>query len=163
MTQFRLQRVLDHRKRREDELQQRLAAAMAALAHAENDLTLLIAEEARQRDELSRLLSGGRVDAGQIQMLGYTLAAYARSIAAQREEVCRRIAFEDEERGRLNSATSDRKALDKVKEQHERRELIDRNRRERELLEEIATARAARLRMAAALISHTPGGGGGSQ
>ena len=148
MAKFRLQKVLDYRQRREDELRLRLAAAGRARAQAEETLAALAAEERARRDELSQMLDGGRIDAAFVREMGLLLDVCGRAITAQREEVARRGAFENEERIRLTTAMSERKALDKLRERHVEREYKEFNRREALVMEEIATARAAALRAA---------------
>jgi flagellar export protein FliJ len=141
---FRLQRVL--RKRREDEALARLATATNARTACEQALSALTAEERAQRETLSQRLSGGRIDPGEIGEFGRVLDVYSQAIAAKRLELQRRCEDEDAARAALTSATIDRKALDKVRERHAERETAEQNRKESGFLEEIAAARAARLR-----------------
>ncbi len=141
---FRLQRVLDFRRQREEEMRQRLGAATRARVQAEAELHARIVAQEALRDSLARLLSGGRVDAARVQEMGALLEVAARAIDAQREEVGRRLAFESEERGRLATAMSERKALDRLRERHDERERREELRREAVMLDEIATARAVR-------------------
>lgn len=148
MAAFRLQRVLDYRKQREDELRQRLALALQARVRAEQALTRLLDEEQQRREELSAMLNGGSIDAGRVQELGRMLNLYPQAIAAQREEIARRAAFEAEERTRLQTASVERKGLDRLREQHEQRERVESNRREALLIDDIVTARTARQRLA---------------
>lgn len=148
MSAFRLQRVLDYRRRREEEMQQRHGAAVRARVEAEVRLTALIAEERRRREELGAKLGGGHIDAGDVQKLGLLIDAAGRAITSQREEVARRAAFEEEERARLAAAVSERKALDKLRERHDERERVEQNRRDALLLEEINATRSARARNA---------------
>jgi len=157
MSEFRLQRVLELRKRREEELQQRLAAATAARSRSESMLTLLTADEQRRREELGSLLLGGRVEPGYVQELGLMLEARGASIARQREELEKALSFEDEERGRLIVATVERRALERLREQHDERERVRSVRKEAVLLDEIGTARAARQRLAAAAAAAVAG------
>ena len=146
MSAFRLQRVLDLRKRREDEALARLATATHARVACEGALTALLADEQAQHETLSRRLSGGSIDPGEIGEFGRVLDVYARAVAAKRLELQRRVEDEDAARAALTSATIDRKALDKAKERHTERETVAQNRKESGFLEEIAAARAARLR-----------------
>jgi flagellar export protein FliJ len=146
MATFRLQRLLDLRRRREEQMQQRLAAATQARARAEQLLRMFETEAERRRDAITALLAGGRVDARAVQDGGLALDAAERAIEAQKQEVNKALAFEEEERGRLTVAMSERKALDRLREQHEARELAELNRREAIVLGEIANSRAARSR-----------------
>ena len=150
MKPFRLQRVLDHRQKKEDELKLRLAAAAGARAQAETALADAIAVEQARRQELSDLLSGGRVDAGRVQELGRFLEACGRAVVQARAEVGRRATFESEERTRLTTAVQERKALDSLRERHVERERVEALRKDAALLEEIAGAAAIRARQAIA-------------
>jgi len=149
MPAFRLQRVLDLRKRREEELQQRLALAAAARVRAETTLSRLLLDEQRRREELAALLSRGAIEPGLLRELGLLLEVRGASIVAQREAIKRASAFEAEERTRLIAATVDRRALDKLHERHDEREREEANHKEGLLLDEIAArgAIAAQLAM----------------
>ncbi len=94
------------------------------------------------------MLNCGRIDAGRVQELGRMLNLYPQAIAAQRDEIARRTAFEAEERVRLQAASVERKGLDRLREQHEQRERVESNRREALLIDDIVTARTARQRLA---------------
>ena len=118
MKPFRLQSVLEHRRRREDELQQRLANAIAARTEAESRLQLLIDEQRHQRDTLGAILAGGPIDAREVKERADRLDSFERSIDHQRDEVGRRAAFVEEERARLTTAVQERKALDLLLERH---------------------------------------------
>jgi len=153
---FRLQRVLDLRKRREDEALARLATATNARVTCEDALRALIADEQAQRETLAQRLSGGHIDPGEIAEFGRVLAVYAQAVAGKRFELQRRREDEDAARAALTSATIDRKALDKARERHVERETLAQNRKESSFLDEIAAARAARLRLAPALAGGKP-------
>jgi flagellar export protein FliJ len=118
MKPFRLQSVLEHRRRREDELQQRLANAIAAHAEAESRLQLLIDEQRHQRDTLGAMLAAGPIDAREVKERADRLDSFERAIDHQRDEVGRRAAFVEEERARLTAAVQERKALDLLLERH---------------------------------------------
>jgi flagellar export protein FliJ len=118
MPTFRLQRVLDLRKRVEEEAQQRFAAASHARVAAEQRLSTLCADEQRRREELSALLAGGRIDADRVRAANLLVELCGHAIAAQREEVARRVTTENEERARLTRAMVERKALDRLRERH---------------------------------------------
>jgi flagellar export protein FliJ len=147
MKPFRLQSVLEHRKRREDELQQRLANATAARTEAETRLHMLIDEQRRQRDTLAAKLAAGPIDAREVKERAYLLDSFERAVEQQRDDVARRAAFEEEERARLTVAVQERKALDLLRERHEERERSEEIRRDGLVLEEIASA--ARIRLTA--------------
>lgn len=153
MTAFRLQRVLDIRKRRQDEALARLALAANARAATEAALTTLIAEERLQHEALSQRLSGGRIDPGEIAEFGRVLDVYLQAIAGKRIELQRRFEDEDAARAALTAATIDRKALDKAKDRHVERETVAVQRKESSFMEEIAAARATRQRMTAHAVA----------
>jgi flagellar export protein FliJ len=151
MSAFRLQRVLELRKRREEEALTRLAAASRARAATEAALAALIAEERLQRDALAQRLAGGRIDPDKVREFGRVLDVYAKAIAGKRVELQRRFEEEEQARAALTAATVARKALDRARERHEEREHAERQRHENSFLDEIATLRAARLDAASAL------------
>jgi len=149
MARFRLQRILDYRQRREEQMRQRFGAAVSARVRAEQDLATLDAAVERERVSLGRLLAEARVDAGTLRDRNANLELYARAVEAQREAVARALAFENEERGHLTAAMADRKALDTLRDRHiewERREDL---RKDALVLDEIAGRRALRERLAA--------------
>ena len=150
MAGFRLQRVLELRRRKEEELQQRLALAAAARVRAEAELQAQIDDEQRRREEIAALLRAGRLDPGHVRELGAMLEARGQAIARQREAVIRAVAFEEEERVRLVHATVERRALDTLHQRHEERERLAARRIEATLIDEIAGNGAARVRLAAA-------------
>jgi flagellar export protein FliJ len=150
MAGFRLQRVLDLRKRKEEELQQRLALAAGARVRAEVELQAQLDDEQRRREEIAALLRAGRIDPGQLRELGQLLEARGQAIVRQREAVVRAVAFEEEERARLVHATVERRALDTLRERHEERERTEARRVEAVLIDEIAGNGAARVRLATA-------------
>lgn len=157
MAQFRLQRVLDLRKRREEEQLGRLALATQARMRAQGELDGLVAEEQAQREALGARLQG-RIDPGEVAEFGRILNLYGVAIAGKRAELERRIAAEETERLGLTAATIDRKALDRVRERHVERETAERNHREAGFLDEIAAARSTRIRLAAAAAVVAGGG-----
>ncbi len=144
MTTFRLQRVLDLRKRAEEAARQQLGAATIARLAAEEEMRRRLHEEQRLREEVAALLTGGRVDAHRVQGLGLLLDAAARAIHEQEAAVSRCAAHEKEARVRLTAAMSSRKAMDKLREHFEERVRAEEKRREAVMLGEIANARAAR-------------------
>lgn len=142
MARFRLQKVLDHRRRHEDEMRQRVALAVAARARAEDALRRMQESEDAQRGDMLRLLSAGRVNAAHVHAMGLLLETAERAIRAQAEDITQRATFEQEERARLTAAMVERKALDRLRERHEERERADRVRQDNHLMEEIASRRA---------------------
>ena len=141
---FRLQRVLDLRKRVEEEAQQRLAAASHARVAAERRLTDLRADEQRRREELGALLAAGRVDADRVRAANLLLELCGSAIVSQQSEVGRRLEVESEERVRMTKAMVERKALDKLRERHQEQLYAEEKHHEAVFMDEIANARAAR-------------------
>jgi flagellar export protein FliJ len=146
MATFRLQRILDYRRRKEDQMRQRFGAAVAARVRAEQDLLTLHAAVERERDSLGRLFTAERVSAGDLADRSLALDLYARAVDAQREEVARRVDFEDEERTRLTAAMAERKALENLHERHRERERREALRKEALILNEVANGRVMRQR-----------------
>ncbi len=143
---FRLQRVLDLKRWKEERQRQRLGAAVQARLAAERRLHDLLAEERRRREALAALLAGGRVDAARVLEASRLLDAATRAVAAQTRVVAERRAAEEAERARLVEAMRERQALDRLHERYREHERVEQNRREAAALGEIATTRAARQR-----------------
>jgi flagellar export protein FliJ len=141
---FRLQRILDLKRWKEEQQRQRLGAAARARLTAERRLHELQAEERRRRETMAALLAGGRVDAARVLEAARLLDAVTRAVAAQARVVAERRAAEEVERARLVEAMRERQAFDRLRERHAERERDEHQRRETALLGEIANARAAR-------------------
>jgi flagellar export protein FliJ len=150
MAQFRLQRILDYRQRREEQMRQRFGAAVSARVRAEQDLAVLEAVVERERASLGRLFAEARVDIGALRDRNAALELYARAVETQREAVARALAFEAEERAHLTAAMADRKALDNLRDRHIERERREDLRKEALILDEVAGRRALSERLAAA-------------
>lgn len=144
MAVFRLQRVLDLRRRREDEMRLRLATAIRAREAAEQRLIHLMQTELDRRHDLANRMASGRVDAHTIREAQQALDILSTLVTAQREAVRRAVMFEAEERAAAARAMSERKALDKLRERHQEAERVAAGRREALVIDEIATARAWR-------------------
>jgi flagellar export protein FliJ len=151
MPRFRLERLLDLRKRRELALQQRVALAVAARLRAQAELNRLEADEQMRREQLGLLLTADRMQPGEVRELGQLLELRTRTIGMQNDELARCLAFEAQERTRLIEATVARQALDKLRERHVEQERLAENRREAIVMEEIANARSARTHLAVAV------------
>jgi flagellar export protein FliJ len=139
---FRLQRILDLKRWKEEQQRQRLGAAVQARLTAERRLHELQAEERRRREAMAALLAGGRVDAARVLEAARLLDAAGRAVAAQMRVVAERRAAEEAERARMVDAMRERRAFDRLRERHEERERAELQRRETALLGEIANARA---------------------
>lgn len=144
MAGFRLQKVLDLRRRREDELRLRLATAIRARETAEQRLVHLMQSELDRRDDLATRMAAGRVDALTVRETQQALDMLSSLVTAQREAVQRAVMFEAEERAAAARAMSERKALDKLRERHNDNERVAAGRREALIIDEIATTRAWR-------------------
>lgn len=118
---FRLDPVLDHRQRLEDEQQLVLAAALAALLHAENQRDDYIARRAEMRIRL--LERHSEMDSIELRATYAHCDFLDRSIVAQQLVVDECRAQADEERAVLIVKTKDKKILSTLKER--RRETFE--------------------------------------
>jgi len=122
----------------------RLATATRAREQAEQRLMQLLSSELHRREAVATELGAGRVGAPVLQEAQVALDTLAQMVQAQREQVRRAVMFEEEERAAAARAMSERKALDRLREQHASRERIAAGRREALVIDEIATANAWR-------------------
>ncbi len=139
---FRLERVLEHRKRQTEEAQQALAARAVERSQAEAALDRLASERGALVDYLSRL-SGADLDVAALA----AAEEYARHLRLSVDEQARAVreaqAREEEARSLLLERKVDQGVLERLRD----RALQERVARERAsealLLDEIATTRAS--------------------
>ncbi len=119
--QFRLDPVLDHRQRLEDEQQIVLAAAISALRSAEAQRDDYIARRAAMRDRLYE--HHNEMDAIELRATYAHCDFLDRSIVAQQSVVEQARAKADQERLQLVVKTKDKKVLEVLKQR--RRETFE--------------------------------------
>jgi flagellar FliJ protein len=135
---FKLQPVLDLRKRIQDERQRELARKRTELAEAEAVLAALEADRQAQREALMRDHRAFDVDA--LRATYAHLAYLDRAIEDQRVRVAACIDEVERAQAKLVAANTDRKVLETLRtrryeafstdaEQHEQRETDDQNAR----------------------------------
>ncbi len=111
---FRLQPVLQHRERVEDEAQQALAVRHVELVAAQDVLLALDAEFRNHAEALRG--DHRRFDTEQLRLHYAHLEYLDRSIAAQRQTVARCQAACERARLDVMDASKDRKVIEKLKE-----------------------------------------------
>jgi flagellar export protein FliJ len=140
---FRLERVLDHRSRREELVRQELASAIAAVA-AQQERS--IAAQARADDELGHLraLMARSLPLAQLRAKHDDLAL-ARLRARHEAGVVEQLeTLADERRAELVRASQDREALVRLRKGAHERHRVELARVEADTLDELALRRHAR-------------------
>jgi len=145
--QFRLQTVLDHRERVEDEAQRRLAQILRQRMILEHQIRRMQQDITDSRQNLAQGLVG-EVDVRQVsQFAHHSIQARQRA-----QSVVRRLAALEGEiqqaRQALLEAARDRKALQLLRDRHHREWQRQQNRLEEAALEELATQAWLRERVA---------------
>ncbi|HWH13590.1 MAG TPA: flagellar export protein FliJ [Miltoncostaeaceae bacterium] len=140
---FRLDPVLELRRRREELVQAEFAqAVLAAAAQQERAVEAQSAVE-RATDEM-RVQAAGPVALLELRGMSDELSRLRRVVAHEREMVGRMEALADERRRELVQASRDREALETLRRRAEDAHRAAEGRREQSELDELATRRAAR-------------------
>jgi flagellar FliJ protein len=140
---FKLESVLEHRRRVEENLQRRLAEAVRLLGAERARLEGLSSERAGCQQELARR-QAELVNPRAIPLYFHYLAALDGRIARQRERVAQAHKHRDQRRRELLAGMQKRKILDKLKEKGAADHLRESDRRERDFADEVAIARHVR-------------------
>lgn len=144
--QFRLQPVLRHRERVEEQKQVELADAQRARQSEEEKLAALQGQEARAVELLEQQGMVGRLDVEFVkQGLSY-LQTLAGDIDTQEEAVTEAQEQAEERRQETVRAMQDRKVLEKLRERGRQRWQQEVNREESRFLDELAVTRHKRGR-----------------
>lgn len=145
---FRLEPVLDVRRRREELVQGEYAQAIRALAAQQERA---VAAEVRVREAVEAMRAGAEttMQLRDLRGLSDEVGRLRRALEHETEMVGRmeRLAFE--RRDELVRASREREALDTLRRRAEAAHRAEENRREQVVLDELATRRAARRRAGA--------------
>lgn len=140
---FRLDPVLEIRRRREETVQGELAQAIRAAAEQQER-----AEAARQAVEAAvestRMAGGQAMQILELRAMNDEIGRLRRVAEHEREMVLRMEEIAEDRRGELIQASRDREALDGLRRRAEEAFRHEENRREQEVLDELATRRAMR-------------------
>lgn len=127
---FRLQKVLEHRKRLEDEAKRKYFEAMARTQEAKDKLEFMYKaiDDSRQRAHRMQSSGGGHEMILSLQDIDLFIRGQNLRIEQQRKVVRECMQVEEVEQEHLIAAAKDRQALEKLREKklQEFREGIDR-------------------------------------
>jgi len=140
---FRLDPVLELRRRREELLQGEFAQAVLAVAAQQERAVEAQATVARATDDM-RAQAAGPVALLELRAMDDELSRLRRIVAHEREMVGRMEDLAEERRRELVQASRDREALENLRRRAEDAHRAAEGRREQGELDELATRRAAR-------------------
>ena len=142
---FRLETVLQHRRRIEEDCQRELAAALADLAKEKRGLAGIEASRDRQREEFQQKLKSNMTASEMLLYQRYfdQLAVY---IADQKRKVVAAAQLFEKRRTELVAAVKKRKVLDKLKEKQMNVAAKKGLKQEQDFMNEMAVTRHARTR-----------------
>lgn len=140
---FRLDPVLDLRRRREELVQGEYAQAIHAVA-AQQERAVAAEAALLAATEALRTASEGPAQLIELRALNDEIDRQRRVLAHERHMVGRMEEIAEERRLELVQASRDREALDTLRRRAEAAFTAEENRREQIVLDELATRRAAR-------------------
>jgi flagellar FliJ protein len=142
---FRLETVLQHRRRIEEDCQRKLAAALADLAEKKRALAGIEASRDRGREELQQKLKSNLIVSEMLLYQRY-FDQLAVDIAGQKKKVAAAAQLFEKRRTELVAALKKRKVLDKLKEKQMSTAAKKALKQEQDFMNEMAVTRHARLR-----------------
>lgn len=138
---FRLQSVLEHKEKIEEEEQRELARLKEIQKNEEERLQWLQMTRVQEMLELQEKSAQGVLDVVEIQMYHGHLKRLDREIVEQEIALQRITAEVEEQRRRLLKASQERKTYEKLKEKHRAAFEAALDEEERKLIDELATTR----------------------
>ncbi|MGA9235930.1 MAG: flagellar export protein FliJ [Desulfobacterales bacterium] len=142
---FRLETVLQHRRRIEEDCQRKLAAALADLAEEKRGLARIEATRDRYREELQQKLQS-HMTASEMLLFQRYFDQLAFGIADQKTKVAAAAQLFEKRRTELVAALKKRKVLDKLKEKQMTVAAKKGLKQEQDFMNEMAVTRHARTR-----------------
>ena len=142
---FRLETVLQHRRRIEEDCQRKLAAAFADLAEEKRGLARIEATRDRYREELQQKLKNNMTASDMLLFQRY-FDQLAFDIADQKTKVAAAAQLFEKSRTELVAALKKRKVLDKLKEKQIAVAAKKELKQEQDFMNEVAVTRHARTR-----------------
>jgi flagellar FliJ protein len=142
---FRLETVLQHRRRIEEDCQRKLAAALADLAEEKRGLARIEATRDRYREELQQKLKS-HMTASEMLLFQRYFDQLACGIADQKKKVAAAAQLFEKRRTELVAALKKRKVLDKLKERQMTVAAQKGLKQEQDFMNEMAVTRHARTR-----------------
>jgi len=142
---FRLETVLQHRRRIEEDCQRKLAAALADLTKEKRGLAGIEASRDRSREEFQQKLTSN-MTASEMLLYQRYFDQLAFDIADQKRIVAGAAQLFEKRRTELVAALKKRKVLDKLKEKQMTAAAKKGLKQERDFMNEMAVTRHARIR-----------------
>ena len=142
---FRLETVLQHRRRIEEECQRKLAAAVADLAVEKRDLAGIENSRDRGREEFQQKLKSN-MTASEMVLYQRYFEQLALDIADRKRKVAAAAQLFEKRRTELVAALKKRKVLEKLKEKQMAAAAKKELKREQDFMNEMAVVRHPRPR-----------------
>ena len=141
MYRFRLQRVLDYRRRREEDCGRTLRQVQLLHQQEETRLAALQAEAQAQEEYLENA-RGAALSPAELQSWQRYHQVLAQGIAAQQGVVAQAAQVVAEQRQQLLVARQETKVIEKLRDKAKQRYLLELTNREQQLLDELALTRS---------------------
>lgn len=141
MYRFRLQRVLEYRRRREDDRQQALRQAQLLQSQEETRLEAL-RQEARAQEEALAATAGTGLPSADWILGQQHYRSLIQGAEAQQDIVAQMAQRVAEHRQQLLVARQETKVIEKLNEKAKQRYLAEMAKRDNELLDELALTRS---------------------
>ena len=141
MERFRLQRVLDYRRRREEACEHALRQVQFLHQQEEARLAALQAEAQAQAEHLEDS-RGAALSPTELQLWQRYHEVLAQRIATQQEVVAQAAQVVAEHRQQLLVARQETKIIEKLRDKARQRAVLELTRREQRLLDELALTRS---------------------
>jgi flagellar export protein FliJ len=141
MWQFRLQRVLDYRRRHEEEREHSLRQVQ--LLHQQEAARLdALQTEAQAQEEHLEKAQGTTLTPAELQSWQRYHQVLSQRLAAQQDVVVQADQVVEEQRQQLLVARQETKVIEKLRDRVQRRALLESMRREQQLFDELALMRS---------------------
>ena len=138
---FRLQSILDYKKKREDEEKEKLAKLMQALSAEEKVLLNLQHLLAREKEEYREKQRAGTLNLEELKMYHAYIKKVENDIVLQTQKIQKLNAEVENQRQQLLKATQEKKVFEKLKDKHHGDFLQEIEEEERKMIDELATVR----------------------
>jgi flagellar FliJ protein len=141
MTRFRLQRLLDLKQKREQELARQLAEAQREVDGARARHSELDTLRGDAAASLAGSADSGSRSVGELMSLTYSLQQLSEHVELQDERVKEAEASASERTGALQHAVQERRVLDRLREKHEELAKTTEQIKDRDAMDAIALTR----------------------
>jgi flagellar FliJ protein len=135
--EFRLEKLLDVRRAKEEAAQRELAAARQAVEVRNAVILDLMNREDDAKSDLRALQQGGAIDLERLRLSAEFVGAVERQLRREYEALQRLVQAEMEKREKLTQARKDVRVLERNREQEVRLHRQDLDLQERKFLDEL--------------------------